>query len=261
MSGDSSNLTAEQRGPLSGLAAAISSLLGAGLIYTVVPVVAAIAVAAYPYAHGWSGKQISDWLSSSISAQFFYFLTAEALTVAVIFGLLKWFRWSWRTIGLVRPRWHHLLVGVAAAVPYYALYIGIVTVVSLLVPGFDQNQKQEIGFESANGVAALTLTFFSLVILPPIAEEITMRGFLYTGLRKWLPRIAAALLVSALFGAAHLAEGGAAGPLWVGALDTFALSLVLVSLRELTGNLWAGIVLHMTKNFVAFMALFIFAGR
>ena len=82
-----------------------------------------------------------------------------------------------------------------------------------------------------------------------------MRGFLYTGLKKWLPKIIAALVVSALFGLAHLAEGGDAGPLWVGALDTFILSLFLVSLRELTGNLWASIALHATKNTVAFVVL------
>jgi hypothetical protein len=29
----------------------------------------------------------------------------------------------------------------------------------------------------------------------------------------------------------------------------------------LTGNLWAGITLHMAKNFIAFLALFIFHVR
>jgi len=64
-----------------------------------------------------------------------------------------------------------------------------------------------------------------------------------------------------LFGAAHLSEGGAAGPLWVGALDTAILSMVLIGLREWTGNLWAGITLHMTKNLIAFLAIFIFHVR
>ena len=45
--------------------------------------------------------------------------------------------------------------------------------------------------------------------------------------------------------------------LWIGALDTFILSLFLVFLREATGNLWAGITLHATKNLVAFITLFI----
>jgi len=37
--------------------------------------------------------------------------------------------------------------------------------------------------------------------------------------------------------------------------------MVLIGLRELTGNLWAGITLHMAKNLIAFLALFIFAAR
>ena len=84
-----------------------------------------------------------------------------------------------------------------------------------------------------------------------------MRGFLYTGLRQWLPKVLAALVVSGLFGAAHLAEGGDGAPLWIGAIDTFTLSLVMVFLREKTGNLWAGITLHTVKNAVAFVFVFL----
>lgn len=87
-----------------------------------------------------------------------------------------------------------------------------------------------------------------------------MRGFLYTGLKRWLPWTVAGLIVSVLFGAAHLSEGGDAGLLWVGAIDTFTLSLVLIALRELTGNLWAGIVLHATKNCLAFVRIFLIGG-
>jgi membrane protease YdiL (CAAX protease family) len=106
-------------------------------------------------------------------------------------------------------------------------------------------------------VLALTLTFVSLVILPPITEEILVRGFLYSSLKKALPLIWAALLTSAMFAIAHLPEGGASGPLYIAALDTFVLSLVLIYLREKTGGLWASITLHAIKNGVAFAALFI----
>ena len=57
-------------------------------------------------------------------------------------------------------------------------------------------------------------------------------------------RIAAARLGDELFAVAHLPEGGAAGPLYIAALDTFVLSLVLIYLREKTGSLWASITLH-----------------
>lgn len=250
-----------QRSPLGGGLAAILSLAAAGFIYSVIPVIAALILVIYPRLQGQSLKQIETWLTTSVVAQFFYVLLAEVLTMVVIFWLLKRFRWSWKTIGLIRPKWYHPLLGLATVVPYFVLYIAMAKLVSVVVPAFDITQEQQIGFDSVHGLLQLSLTFVSLVVLPPLVEEITMRGFLYTGLRKWLPRVLAALAVSTLFGAAHLSEGGEAGPLWIAALDTCILSLVLIGLREWTGNLWAGITLHATKNFVAFLALFIFTTR
>jgi membrane protease YdiL (CAAX protease family) len=262
MSDDSSSAKIlKLKQPLAGWAAGVYSLLATAGVYIAVPILAASILFTVLSVSGQSLDEIKRLLTNSITAQFFYILLAEVLTVAAVFGLLKLFRWNWKTIGLAKPRWTHPLLGLAAVVPYFVLYILMAQLVSALVPGFDISQTQEIGFGSASGGLELTLTFVSLVILPPLAEEITMRGFLYTGLRKWLPRIVAALLVSILFGAAHLSEGGAAGPLWIGALDTAILSMVLIGLRELTGNLWAGITLHMAKNFIAFLALFIFHVR
>jgi membrane protease YdiL (CAAX protease family) len=261
MSDDSSDLTSRSKQPAQGWAAALASLLSTIGIYLIVPVVAASILFTVLRGSGQSISRIQDTLTQSVTAQFFYILLAEVMTVAVVWGLLKLFRWNWKTIGLTRPKWFHLLVGFGAVVPYLMIYVAMAKLVSALVPGFDISQAQEIGFNSVQGSLQLTLTFISLVILPPLAEEITMRGFLYTGLRKWLPRIVAALAVSILFGAAHLSEGGAAGPLWVGALDTAILSMVLIGLREWTGNLWAGITLHMTKNLIAFLAIFIFHVR
>jgi membrane protease YdiL (CAAX protease family) len=220
-------------------------------------IIASIVLLRYGADRGWSTKQIDVWLNSSVPAQFFFVVMSEVLLIAVIYLGLKLLHWTWQTIGLSRPTAKHLITGVVATVPYFLLYILIVAIVSQFVPGLNVDQKQDVGFNDVSGHLALILTFVSLVVLPPLAEEITMRGFLYTGLRKWLPRIGAGLIVSLLFGAAHLAEGGAAGPLWIGAIDTFTLSVVLVYLRERTGNLWAGIVLHACKNGLAFMLLYI----
>ena len=60
-----------------------------------------------------------------------------------------------------------------------------------------------------------------------------------------------------LFAVAHLPEGGSDGPLYIAAIDTFVLSLFLVGLRERTRGIWAGMVLHASKNFIAFYYLFI----
>ena len=62
---------------------------------------------------------------------------------------------------------------------------------------------------------------------------------------------------SEAWGSAHLPEGGAAGPLYIAAIDTFILSLFLIYLREKTGSLWSSMTLHATKNGVAFMVLYV----
>jgi len=45
--------------------------------------------------------------------------------------------------------------------------------------------------------------------------------------------------------------------LWIAALDTFILSFVLIYLKEKTGSLWPPIGLHMLKNSLAFISIFI----
>ena len=74
------------------------------------------------------------------------------------------------------------------------------------------------------------------------------RGMLYGGLRRSkMPWWGAAVIVSALFGLAHMQ--------WNVAIDVFVLSMVACYLRELTGGIWAGFMLHMLKNGLAFFVL------
>src|SRR5581483_4023969 len=231
------------------------------VLFFAAQLIGSLLVSLVPAARHWSHAQSDAWLTNSIAAQFAFVAVSDGLGVVGIAWLLGAFHWQWQDIGLRWPKVWHIVVGMAAVVPYYVLYILLVLCIKTFVHGLNVDQKQEIGFSSVHGAVAFCMTFVSLVVIPPIVEEIAMRGFLYTGLRKWMPRLGAALAVSALFGAAHLLEGGAAGPLWIGAVDTFTLSLVLVSLREITGNLWAGISLHAAKNGIAFILLFVIAGR
>jgi membrane protease YdiL (CAAX protease family) len=233
------------------------AVLGTVFIFVGAQVVASIVISLYPELLNWSSRRAADWLSTSTYAQFFYILLAEALTVGGVWLLLRMSRWNWSTIGLKRPTLKQIGFGALALVPYFALYLLIVTAVSAIYPNLNINEQQQIGFDNAKGGLALAAAFVSLVILPPLAEEIVMRGYLYSGLKRAMPAVAAALVVSSLFGFAHLAEGKSGGLLWIAALDTFSLSLVLVYLREKTGNLWAGITLHALKNCIAFVSLFI----
>ena len=57
------------------------------------------------------------------------------------------------------------------------------------------------------------------------------------------------LLVSVLFGLVHMQ--------WNVGINVFAMSVVMCALREITGTIYAGILLHMLKNGVAFYLLYV----
>lgn len=259
MSTDSSSDKLKSAKPLDGWLATPVGILCSVAIFFVAPAIAVNILALYK--HSYTVNQLQDWLSVSIEAQFFYTLIAEVLVVAAVLGLIRLFKWSRSSIGLVRPKWYQPLLGIATAVPYFFCFIVISTIIGHLVPGFNLNQTQQTGFNHASTNVQLTLAFFSLVVLPPIAEEILFRGFLFTAFKKWLPTILSGLLVCILFAMPHLGESASGwhsltGLLWIAGLDTFILSIFLVSLRQYTGNLWGGVALHATKNLVGFVFLF-----
>lgn len=189
--------------------------------------------------------------------QFAYVLIVEAFSIGIIYLFLRLYKVGFAAIGLKKPRWSDLGWGLAAVPVYMLIYVITLAILTQLVPGLDVNQRQELGFDNPHGALALTMTFLALVILPPLAEEIMVRGFLYSSLKKALPMIWAVILTSLIFAAAHLSGGGDGNPLYVAAVDTFILSLVLIYLREKTGSLWASIILHACKNGIAFLALFV----
>jgi membrane protease YdiL (CAAX protease family) len=241
-------------GPL----AAVLVTVGA---YFISQIMAYIIVTLYPASKGWSDVQAQEWFEGSTIAQSFQMVLFAAIMLALLATFLKIKKGTRRMIGLVKPQWRDIAYALAAYGVYFIGYIVIVTIAVQFLPSLDTDQKQQIGFEQAYGFWQLFLVFISLVILPPIAEEIAVRGFLYSGLRQKLPVIMSAIVTSVIFAAAHLQFGSNAPLLWVAALDTFLLSFVLIYLRERTGSLWASMGLHAIKNGVAFLALFVFATR
>ena len=227
--------------------------------YFVGQTVGAIVLFAALMATGRTEAQVNAMLENpSALTQFGFILAIEIITLGMLWVFLKKRRTSWSTIGWLKPKPVHAIYALLGGVAYYAIYLVVVYALSTLFPGLDLEAEQELGFDTAIQGVALVLVFISLVILPPLAEEIVFRGFLFTGLRKVLPFASTTLIVSALFGAPHLLGGADVDFLWVAAIDTFILSLVLTYLREKTGNLWPSIGLHAIKNGVAFLLLFVF---
>ncbi len=204
----------------------------------------------------WTVTEINNWLSLGTAwAQFWYVVCVEIVTIV----LLGWFMSRRKAqpadLGLGRAKWTHILYTVLGFGAYMLLYIVTLVLAKQIFPALDLEQKQELGINTTLAGQALWPVFISLVILPPIVEEIVVRGFLFGGLRTKLNFISAAFITSGLFAAAHLPEASS-GLLWVGAIDTFVLSMVLCYLREETRSLWPAIGVHMLKNGLAFMVLF-----
>jgi len=144
------------------------------------------------------------------------------------------------------------LQSVGWAIAAFAIYFWATILVSLLValiPGFDSEQPQQIGFEGVTTVVEYIMAFIGLVILPPIFEEILFRGYLFGRIRRYIGFFGTALVTSITFGLVH--------GQWNVGVDTFVLSLFLCFLREYTGSLWAPMLLHGLKNGLAYFFLFI----
>lgn len=135
---------------------------------------------------------------------------------------------------------------------YYLGYVVLSNLAKLavgLIPGVDVNQKQDLGLESGDPLK-LALIFIALVIIPPISEEVLYRGLLYRSFKRTFGKVFSAIIISALFGAAH--------GQWNVAADTFVLSLVMIYLLEKNNSLWSSIALHFFKNAVAVLLVFVF---
>lgn len=131
----------------------------------------------------------------------------------------------------------------------YMLVTIIVAAITSNLSFVDSDQAQDIGFQDISVLYEYILVFIALVILPPIAEELLFRGYLFGRIRErfgfWLTTI----VVSIVFGIVHLQ--------WNVGIDVAVLSIFLCYLREKTGTIWASMVLHAIKNGVAYVLLFI----
>ena len=200
----------------------------------------------------WLNVSLSDYLRPAVMqtgiATVVYLLTI-AIVIAGPYYIIK-SRTDWTTLGLTRlPSWTD--IGLApAAFAVYALISGVV--LALMVswfPALPLNQTQDVGFQALGSQLDNMLAFVTLVVLAPIAEEVLFRGYLYGKLKGYVSGFIAALVTSLLFAIAHFQLNVA--------IDVFILSLMLCGLRSLTGSIWAGVLLHMLKNMIAYYILFV----
>ena len=131
----------------------------------------------------------------------------------------------------------------------YLAFSAILTALFSVFPWFNLNEIQPLLYSTLILPSGKILAALALVVAGPILEEVIYRGLIYGKLRKNHSLITSILTVSILFGFLH--------GQWNVGVDVFALSVVACLMRETTGTIYAGIILHVLKNTIAFYILFI----
>lgn len=130
----------------------------------------------------------------------------------------------------------------------YLFFANLLTSFMQIFPWFEIDQAQDVGF-SYYGSGKI-FAMLAIVFVAPIAEEIIMRGWLYGKVRHKVKNIPLAIiLVSLLFAILH--------GQWNVGVTVFVLSAILCTLREVTGTIWSGMLLHILSNGIAFYILYI----
>jgi uncharacterized protein len=140
-----------------------------------------------------------------------------------------------RRLGMRSFRWQTALKWGAASIGAYLVFAALYAAI------FGVPEQEDI----AEGFGALPVQVLLIVIAAPISEELLFRGLIFGGMRKHMPRIAAALVAGLIFGALHALTGLSAVPPLV------VFGVILCLLYEKTGSIVPGIVLHMLNNSVA----------
>jgi membrane protease YdiL (CAAX protease family) len=132
-----------------------------------------------------------------------------------------------------------------ALAAYAAFYAFTATWVALLgTKPVDENLPKELGADKST--VALIAVALLVSVVAPLAEEFFFRGYFYGALRNW--NVWAATLITGLvFGGIH---AGSAPWEFLVPLAFFGASLCW--LRERTGSLYPGVVLHCANNSIAF---------
>lgn len=222
--------------------------------------IAALILAFYANSSSTTVKEIIEVMGEKPLFNMAFSLIIYVFYLLIIWLFLNSKKIKLKEIGLKSPKSKIDLI--LYTLSGYGIYFICALIVNIIMNNVVAKEildrQQDISYSTSTSGSALIFVFIGLVIIPPIIEEIAMRGFLYTGLRKSLNFFWSGLITGIIFGIAHLGFGSGDGLLWTVAVDIFILSWILVYVREKTGSIYPSIGIHMIKNFVAFMALFIF---
>jgi uncharacterized protein len=148
-------------------------------------------------------------------------------------------------LGLRRPSGKFIRHTVLA----YLGYLGCAIVIAALIQPEQEDVTRELGVDE--GTLGAIVAGVLIIGVAPFTEEVFFRGFMFTGMRRALPFVLAALIPSLIWGLFHYT-----GPeSWGVVLQLSIFGLWLCWLYERTGSLWPPVVLHVANNAIAFAIL------
>jgi len=145
---------------------------------------------------------------------------------------------TWTDIGLAPIGYVVSLISAAGLTAFFRIF-----------PWFNSEEAQNLGYSLYMMGWERGLAFIGLAVFAPIIEELIFRGWLYGKLRIKIPKWLAIILVSLLFGLVHLQ--------WNIGITVFCMSVISCILREVTGTIYAGTLLHILSNGIAFYIRFV----
>lgn len=214
-------------------------------------------------------------------AQAIYTLISYLLSILIIFflppKLIKKLPKVTKTeLGLNElPTWTDIGLSIVGFIAYLLLAAALVSIFSAFT-WFDVSETQDVGFGVVLSPVDRMIAFVILCVIAPIAEELVFRGFLYQKIKSLffkkesddqkpaksekrkikslkkqeiLAISIATFITSLTFGVMH--------GQWNVGVNVFAMSIVLCLMREITGSIYAGIILHIIKNVIAFYLLYV----
>jgi membrane protease YdiL (CAAX protease family) len=148
-------------------------------------------------------------------------------------------------VGLYRPRWHRLVIAVAAG-------FLLISIINLLLPQIIQPSP---GYTSATGSIAayddlpgLLLTLATVSIVAAAADEFFFRGVVLRGLMARYGKLAAILVTAILTAVFHTLE-----PFKL--THSFIMGVVFASSVIWTGSVYTSFILHGLHNSLALLPI------
>jgi len=172
-------------------------------------------------------------------------ILAELIYLLPVLLIFAWRRIHWKHLGFVKFSWNTMGLGCGLLLAGY-VFILLHNAI-LFVLGVDTQGDQIIRiFDELKSPVWFALV---VVIFAPVVEEIFFRGFLFQGFRRRYGWVAAALISSAVFAAAHLDP--------VSFIPTFILGGVLAYVYHRSNSVWPGIILHFLVNAFGLCAVYV----